>query len=122
MPKSVENEETAAVEEAVVEEAAPLEEPPGFDIPAPDPVAAAPVDPSSDEPDPAVVRELQAENPALLPEPELDYPAALTYTGPTDVLEIHRPDGTRGRVRRGETFKTTDEHAASLLEQGVWTQ
>lgn len=74
-------------------------------------------------PKPRRAPEAEPVDEALLPDPDEHYPAALKYVGPIDVLEIGRPDGTRGRVRTGGTFKTTDDHAATLVEQsGNWEE
>lgn len=51
-----------------------------------------------------------------------DYPAAVTYVGEFDRVSVTRPDGTRGTVKHGEAFKTTDEHAEALRDQPTnWT-
>jgi hypothetical protein len=41
----------------------------------------------------------------------------ITYVGPHDSVTVERPDGSREAVKSGGTFKTTEEHAQSLLEQ-----
>jgi hypothetical protein len=41
----------------------------------------------------------------------------LIYTGRHGAVNVAMPDGTEQPAQWGETFTTTDEHAASLLEQ-----
>ena len=86
-PKKPTVDETADLEPDQDDEAVE----PGFNIPAPDETADL-------EPDP-------------------EHGTAVTYIGPFDAVQVNRPDGTRGTVRRGGTFKTTDEHAGTLREQ-----
>lgn len=43
------------------------------------------------------------------------------YVGPHDAVLVPMPDGREPVISNGEVLKTSDEHAASLLEQeGNW--
>jgi len=41
----------------------------------------------------------------------------LIYVGPHEAVEVPLPDGRSPVVENGGTLETSDEHAASLLEQ-----